>query len=316
MSSVDVPSEGQLSVVKSEFVYKWELNNFNVNNCAKTGDSLRSPVFHVGVFKWQIRLYPKGLREEFRDSLSVALYSLNYLDNVEIKYSLSILGHGDTKFVELEDTRMFNLHGNHGYLWGSIIKYNALMDSKNNLLPNNKLTIQCDIIMSRKENLMKLESFCKNGSSDFEKLLNNEKFSDVKFIVDGKNIYAHKNILANKSEVFAAMFEHDMMENLQNTVEIEDISYDVLNEMFRFIYSGKINNMKTTAGGLCVAAERYALQELKIICADYLCSSLSIYNCVKLLEFANTYNIDKLKTKALDFIVLHSKDIVNVPEFG
>ena len=39
-----------------------------------------------------------------------------------------------------------------------------------------------------------------------QSLINNKEFSDVKFEIDGKNLYAHKAILAARSKYFSDMF--------------------------------------------------------------------------------------------------------------
>jgi hypothetical protein len=50
-------------------------------------------------------------------------------------------------------------------------------------------------------------------STDLVKLVNNEKFSDVCFIVEKKRIYAHKAILTIRSDYFNAMFSGKMKES-------------------------------------------------------------------------------------------------------
>lgn len=52
------------------------------------------------------------------------------------------------------------------------------------------------------------------------------------------------------------------------------------------------------------------------MCLDCICSSISIDNAIELLKFADVHSIDRLKTKSVDFIVSHAKDIVNDSGFG
>lgn len=51
---------------------------------------------------------------------------------------------------------------------------------------------------------------------------------------------AHKAILAARSPVFAAMFEHGMAESRANRVNITDVEPDILGEVLRFIYTGRV----------------------------------------------------------------------------
>ena len=68
---------------------------------------------------------------------------------------------------------------------------------------------------------------------DYESLLFDEKSSDFTVVsADGKNIYVHKAILSCRSPVFKAMFERDMLEKNQSVVNIVDIEYEVLVELY------------------------------------------------------------------------------------
>lgn len=93
-------------------------------------------------------------------------------------------------------------------------------------------------------------------SEDLGNLFDNEKFSDVTLSVGGREFQAHKAILAARSPVFAAMFEHEMEERKQNRVAITDVDHEVLKEMLRFIYTGKAPNLDKMADDLLAAADK------------------------------------------------------------
>lgn len=109
------------------------------------------------------------------------------------------------------------------------------------------------------------------------KLFEEQKFCDVTLCVAGKEfqvcIYyyffnklifnwiqfwfqAHKAILGARSEVFAAMFGHEMEENKSNRVEITDVHHEVMREMLKFIYTGSSENLEGMAGALLAAADK------------------------------------------------------------
>ena len=47
---------------------------------------------------------------------------------------------------------------------------------------------------------------------------------------------------------------------------------------------------------------QYALERLKVMCEDALCSSLSVENAADVLILADLHSADQLKTQAVDFI--------------
>lgn len=76
---------------------------------------------------------------------------------------------------------------------------------------------------------------------DFNQLWKSGKLSDVTLVVgSGCSFRVHKAILSARSPVFEAMFEHDMRENEENSVEITDVAAEVLEKLLGYIYTGKV----------------------------------------------------------------------------
>jgi speckle-type POZ protein len=115
----------------------------------------------------------------------------------------------------------------------------------------------------------------------YEKMM----LSDVYFDVGDREFKAHKSILALRSPVFAAMFEHPTKEKLTNRVVIEDIEPDVFQELLRFIYTGRLSlsTMNVMATEILSAANKYLLDQLKIECENHLIYCMSADNCLEIL---------------------------------
>ena len=63
--------------------------------------------------------------------------------------------------------------------------------------------------------------------------------------IDAKEFRVHKNILSQQSLAFAAMFEHDQLEEGQkNVVNITDVKADVFEVLFGYIYSGETEGIE------------------------------------------------------------------------
>jgi hypothetical protein len=106
----------------------------------------------------------------------------------------------------------------------------------NKLLPNNTLTVLCRIEsepfrIRRRKTVTQQQRLVQ----DFGSLLQNKNNADVYFSFEDIEIGAHKTILAARSPVFAAMFQHNMQENEANQVEITEISSAVFEESLQFM---------------------------------------------------------------------------------
>jgi speckle-type POZ protein len=134
----------------------------------------------------------------------------------------------------------------------------------------------------------------------FEKML----FSDVTFNVHGRKLAAHKNILAMRSPVFAAMFQHPTKEMLSGEVEVEDVDPDVFQEVLRYLYTGLTRStaMDVMAPALLTAADKYLLDQLKTRCETHLIHQMSSQNCLDLLALTITHHpAEHLKKYAIEY---------------
>uniref|UniRef100_A0A0N8E6F6 Ring canal kelch protein n=1 Tax=Daphnia magna TaxID=35525 RepID=A0A0N8E6F6_9CRUS len=143
-------------------------------------------------------------------------------------------------------------------------------------------------------------------STQFEELFKNKTLSDVNLNVGGRIFPAHKNIIAARSKVFAAMFNHETAENLSNQVDIQDIDPDVFQEVLRYLYTGRMSREKLDemAVGVLAVADKYLLDELKAECENHLMKRMSADNCAELLAFAaQPHPAIHLKKYAVDFLL-------------
>ena len=119
-------------------------------------------------------------------------------------------------------------------------------------------------------------------------------------------------MLAARSSVFAAMFKHEMAENINNTVNITDINHEVFEEVLRYIYTGKISSLTDEiATELLVAADKYELDRLKIICEIFIGKNMTKNNVTDILIVANAHRSTLLKAQAIEFIATHMKDVMD-----
>ncbi|VVD03106.1 unnamed protein product [Leptidea sinapis] len=139
-------------------------------------------------------------------------------------------------------------------------------------------------------------------SSDFESLLNDGLFSDVLMkSADGSEYKVHKAVLASRSLVLKAHFEHNTTECITNIVE-SPLESDVLFEVLTFIYSDKAPRVDDIPERLLAAADFYQLSRLKTLCEEALHKKLTVENAIETLQLADLHSAKTLKQLTLEFI--------------
>jgi speckle-type POZ protein len=138
---------------------------------------------------------------------------------------------------------------------------------------------------------------------DMAKYFDSDIFSDITIVAsDGKEIRAHRNIIATRSPVFERMLTSQMLESRTNQILVEDIDHQTMYEVLRYLYTNEIQNINTLASNLMYAAEKYDIPVLKSICVSALISQLSINNALETLVLADRYNEEQLLTETMEFI--------------
>ena len=144
----------------------------------------------------------------------------------------------------------------------------------------------------------------------------NELF-DIVIECDGETFNCHQVILSISSPYFRAMFRTDMIEKRTNKVTLKEIDFNVVREMLHFIYTGATNRnvLEEKTVELLAAAERFLMDELRIISEDYLCANLSINNAIENLVLGDYHQAHKLRRMAVNMIVQNLGKIVRTEEY-
>ncbi|XP_031786436.1 speckle-type POZ protein-like [Nasonia vitripennis] len=314
---------GNISVASYKF--KWVINDFSTS-CRHVGEALYSPPFFgMKDIQCTLKLYPKGENEESRDIFSLVL---PVHGKIEGTVTLQILNNkGEAVVSHTAEGRPF-IKGCYLHEYKKYGLLDFIIDPANGILDDDKMIIMCKITQLTPEEMKKRSDKHKNREEmwqgvvgrleeidKYECLINENKFSDVTLITEGRVLKVHKCILAKSSLVFAAMFEAEMLEKQDSSVEIEDIRYDVLLEMIRFIYVGKVKNMDDLAGELLAAADKYALEKLMVMCEDTMCKNLNVDNVIEYVVLADVHRMYVLKKKSIEFILAYANDVANGRNF-
>ena len=312
----------QVKVVK--FSYMWTISNFSFCR-EEMGEVLKSSTFSAGQndkLKWCLRVNPKGLDDESKDYLSLYLLLVSCnKSEVRAKFKFSILNAKREETKAMESQRAYRFVQGKDWGFKKFIRRDFLLDESNGLLPDDKLTLFCEVSVvadsvniSGQSNAVQFKVPDCRLSDDFGGLFESSSFADVTLSCNGREFACHKAVLTSRSNVFSAMFEHDMEESKHGRVEVKDVDPDVMAEMLRFIYMGRAPNLDSMAAELLAAADKYALDRLKVMCEEALCNSLTVENVSEVLILADLHSADQLKAQAIDFINTHHvTDVMETP---
>ena len=267
------------------------------------------------------------------DSISLALKLVKPSSSsprVRASCVFAILDGTCQKVYRKEDKKVRHFKAGTEWGIGDFIQRNYLFKEASKLLPQDKLTIHCEVTETVSDGApvhvtgkySVRVSEC-SLAGDFRSLLEEGLLSDVTLVnvKSKKEFEAHKAILSIRSPVFKRMFQHEMKEKVTNRVEIKDTEDQVLHEMLTFIYTGNAPNIVSMTGtqelmqGLFCIAEKYELCRLKEMCADVICKHLSSSNAVNTLLLADKYSSHELREACIEFIVGHASEVMATQEW-
>ncbi|RLN18794.1 hypothetical protein C2845_PM02G15180 [Panicum miliaceum] len=162
-------------------------------------------------------------------------------------------------------------------------------------------------------------------SQDLQRLLEAEESRwppDVTFVVEGTEIQAHKLVLSMRSPVFRAEFQGSMKERFTRSVRIDGMSASTFRAMLRFIYTDELpvkpkgvasqdacrnkhlaRRRAAMARDLLVAADRYDLERLRLMCESILSESIDATTVLATLALVDgRYSCWQLEASCIEYL--------------
>ncbi|XP_037484404.1 BTB/POZ and MATH domain-containing protein 1-like [Triticum dicoccoides] len=282
------------------------------------GNYVQSTPFTVGDHDWAVEYYPNGCYAEKYEagfiSVFLALYS-DVSNDVKAKVGFSLL---DKDGEPVESKSMItheHIFDSKGSDWGfsNFIKVADLESSVH--LRDDSFSIRCDVTVMKP--VHKVNRFIVVPPSNLHQHLGDLLISldgaDVTFRVGGESFLAHRSVLAARSLVFRAELFGPMKESGNSLIEISDMESDVFKSLLHFIYTDSLPVPETTdegetgremviAGHLLVAADRYNIERLKLICEEKLCNLIDSDVVATSLALAEQHGLHRIKEACFEFL--------------
>jgi len=311
--------------------YTWTINSFS--KCQEElGNYVTSPEFPSNLvvpnnqhgmmhhMDEELAFYLKvHLKGENEDSDHLAVYIVcKGPEEVLASFELSIIVDGK-KMNSRDSKKVCQFAEDQHPAWGfkKFITFDELQNEEKGYLKGDRLKLHCEVKFVVVKNLrpvhvnwgdavFKPENRVEEGMErlDVDQLWRDRKlYADVTIVCQDQEIPANRVLLATRSEVFRAMLSHPTKEARSGRIEILDADATVIEQMLAYIYTGFAPNVEAIAEDLLIAANKYALEELKTDCVRVLESNLSVDNVLEMLVLGDQHEAGKLKDAAVAFLV-------------
>ncbi|CAL4997539.1 unnamed protein product [Urochloa decumbens] len=300
----------------------FEINGYSKHKGMGHGHDkfVRSRTFSVGGHSWSIRFYPDGFIKE-TGHISVYLELMRKGTKVRASCDLSLINQntGLPSLVHRTELRLFNSSDTTKYApETNLFKKRSELEASG-FIQDDRLVIECIVTVVTEVRVSetklprfhgKIEVPPSDIATCLGKLLEAEEGADITFSVGGETFGAHKLVLAMRSPVFKAELYGPMKEGSAQLVIIEDMQPVVFRALLHFIYTDSLPDMDNLGGDancemmrhLLVAADRYAVVRLKLVCQSILCENLNAKNVVTTLVLAYQHDCNLLQDVCLEYI--------------
>ena len=116
-------------------------------------------------------------------------------------------------------------------------------------------------------------------------------------------ISAHRLVLAGCSSYFKAMLTSSMRESREEKVNFRALTATGLKAMIDFAYSGSLYVSLDNLEEILTAATHLQISEATDLCTTFIEKTISVDNCVDVLNTAEFYSLERCKHVAMDFVL-------------
>ncbi|KAL6659232.1 hypothetical protein ACP70R_003272 [Stipagrostis hirtigluma subsp. patula] len=295
----------------------FEIAGYSLLSVLGAGEFIRSATFAVGGHDWSIRFYPQGNRAEENQEYVTLGIELNskLVQGTKVRVLCGIGLVDPITSVSSRFAKKPSVFSSERIFWHTKGFKKSQLEAPR-YLQDDRLVIECDITVMlgmpvlEPKAMYEIQVPPSDLSDNLGKLLETRDGADVIFKVKGEIYHAHKIVLAMRSPVFKAELYGPLGESNKQCLTIEDMQPSVFMALLHFIYTDTLPSMddldadenEEMVKHLLVAADRYAMERMKLICESILCKRLNVERVATTLALADQHHCIKLKDACIGFI--------------
>jgi speckle-type POZ protein len=287
---------------------------YSLTKAVPGGKGIKSRAFSVGDRTWFVKYFPNGSVKGIDSNCIHLMLVLDdtVAEDTKARITFSLVDQHGNLVPPYSVTSKITNFSEETRCWYPWISREIL--EKSEYLKDDSFTLRIDVTVMKDvhKDTEATPSFVAVPPPDmhqhFGNLLSSKEAADVQFRVGNKTFPAHRLVLAARSPVFKAELYGTMKESVTtNIIPIHDMEAEVFNGLLTFMYTDTFPEMKEQeespmAQHLLVAADRYLLERLKLICEDKLSKHIDADSAVTIMALAEKHNCPGLKEACLQHI--------------
>uniref|UniRef100_A0ACD5UVW4 Uncharacterized protein n=1 Tax=Avena sativa TaxID=4498 RepID=A0ACD5UVW4_AVESA len=300
-------------------VHDFEVTNYRLLDGMGVGKCVTSCKFSVGGFDWVINFYSDGITQDSASNPSVYLNRViqtNDAHRVRTKFTLNMLEkHGEAQVTNFDviDHVFSKTDSYRGYL-KFVEKSKLISLSQDN---NGYFIIRCVLTVIKEPHTELMTKTVVVPQSNLQDQLwqmrKDGQGADVTFSVGGQLFNAHRCLLAARSPVFKAELFGPMKEKETKCIQIDDMDPPIFEALLHFVYTDLMQDGEQYKEGkiaklqhLLVAADRYGLDRLKVMCEGKLCEGIDVETVATTLVLADQHHCTDRQQACIKFMAPRS----------
>uniref|UniRef100_A0AC35FGI6 BTB domain-containing protein n=1 Tax=Panagrolaimus sp. PS1159 TaxID=55785 RepID=A0AC35FGI6_9BILA len=247
--------------------------------------------------KYRIGIYPNCPDEEGETWIDFEIRSSKNKLNINAVFNITIQSANHV-------SKKHHIFEKDGFIGQKLCTIEELFAPEKRFIVDGKMTINMDgfLMIEKEAENEKLLQFDDNFDSKLCLALWEQGYKDFTISADGKEIQAHKNVLAAQSPVFSRMFEAGMKEAKENKVIIQDFTFNIVEKAIKLCYHQSLD-----------VFEKYLISVLNEITVCRLTNAALLSNASKLEMKCKEFLESCLKTKPIaDFDILDKEFALNL----